>query len=241
MIIQVKDLKPNMQVIYKLNYPNGKIYIGLTTDLQRRMWEHNNLNINKPRQVCDKAIMKYGKMTEVEILEFITDIEDLEEREKYWIKYYNANSKEKGYNLNDGGSNAYHVGEDNTRAVFTNNEVLDIRKRRYFGERKKDVYQSYQNYSFATFEKIWLGKGYPDIGREYLIPTGEKSRAEYSHEANKGTNNGRAKCTYEQVLEIRRLREKENKSFREIQKIFPHIGLSSIRRIAIRESYKDIE
>ena len=89
-------------------------------------------------------------------------------------------------------------------AVFTNEEVLDIRKRRFLKERKKDVYQDYKNHSFGSFEKIWLGYGYPNIGTEYIIPTNSKTRAEYSSEANQGVKNGRAKCSKEQVLDIRR-------------------------------------
>jgi hypothetical protein len=27
----------------------------------------------------------------------------------------------------------------------------------------------YKDFSFATFEKIWLGKGYPEVGKEYII------------------------------------------------------------------------
>lgn len=61
-------------------------------------------------------------------------------------------------------------------AVFTEEQVLDIRKRRYLGERKKDVYLDYADYSFGTFEKVWLGRGYSNIGKEYIIPTHSISR-----------------------------------------------------------------
>ena len=50
----VKDLPTNLMCIYKLNYPNGKIYIGLSRDLKRRMYEHNNFN--KAKMPCDLAI-----------------------------------------------------------------------------------------------------------------------------------------------------------------------------------------
>ena len=58
MIIKLSELKNGVQGIYKLNYPNGKIYIGQSNDIKRRMYEHNNINrlkdhFNSP---CDLAI-----------------------------------------------------------------------------------------------------------------------------------------------------------------------------------------
>ena len=57
------------------------------------------------------------------------------------------------------------AGENNPRAVFSNKDILDIRKRRFQGERKKDVYKEYRDRSFGTFENIWLGRTAPHIGK----------------------------------------------------------------------------
>ena len=118
MIIKLEDLKPRTQGIYKINYPNGKIYIGLSVDIKRRMQEHNN--INKAKSPCDLAIKKYGKVTEVEILELIDDIELLNEREEYWINYYQSWDPSIGYNLTIGGDGSGLANEDSPVAVFTN-------------------------------------------------------------------------------------------------------------------------
>lgn len=242
MIVKIKDLQHNMCVIYKINYNDGHYYIGLTVDLKRRMSEH--LNDGKKfsyRNVsdCDKAIYEQGGLEEVEILEFCKE-EELEERECYWIKKYNAYESPLGYNKTPGGSGSNQAGIFNANAVFSNEEVYDIRKRRYMGERKKDVYADYAQHPLSTFEKIWLGRGYTDIGSEFFIKTGSKSRQEYSSLANSGTNNGRSKVTREEVLEIRRRRE-NGETFVSIAKDFPQINKSTVRRIALRESYKDIE
>ena len=239
MIYKVAQLQPNMACIYKINYPNNKIYIGCTIDLKRRMREHN-YNSHQKLCPCDLAIKKYGKIIEIEVLEFINDLSIMEEREKYWINFYNSNNKQIGYNLTNGGDACYQNGEKNSRAVFTNKEVLDIRKRRFLKERKKDVYQDYKNHSFGSFEKIWLGHGYPNVGSEYLIPTNSKTRAEYSSEANQGVKNGRAKCSKEQVLDIRK-RYDNGESFVDIQKIYNFLSKSTVRRIALRESYSSIK
>ena len=239
MIVKVSDLKPNMAVIYKLNYPNNKSYIGYTMDLRRRMWEHNNRR-NGKIQKCDEAIDEFGKIEEIEILEFLNNEFEAEEKERYWIKYFNTyENQDIGYNQTPGGwSNL--SGELSAKAKLKNNEVLDIRKRRYDGERKKDVYLDYQDkISFGGFEKIWLGQSYPMVGKEYLIPTNSISRQEYSHNANKGINNGRAKCTIEQIKEMRK-RYDAGEKIVSIAKDFPFIKVNTVNRIVHRKVYKDI-
>ena len=240
MILKVNELPANLCCIYKINYPNHKIYIGCTVDLKRRMREHNK-NAHKVLQPCDAAIKKYGEIEEIEILEFINDISLMEEKERYWISFYNAQDKNIGYNLTPGGNACNQYGVNNTQAVFSDAEVLDIRKRRFLHERKKDVYKDYSDKNFQSFERIWLGRGYPTIGQEYLIPAHTKTRQEYSHEANAGTNNGRAKCSKEEVLDIRAMFDNGISLAEIYQKYSYKLSKSTVRRIALRESYKIID
>ena len=237
MKIKTIDLKQNMMGIYKINFPNGKIYIGLSCDIRRRMYEHNNEK--KAKTPCDLAIKKYGKITEIEILEFINDKSLLGEREQWWISRLNSNTREVGYNLTVGGDSFLLNGEDSPVATFSNNEVLDIRKRRFDGERKIDVYGSYPEKSFATFERVWLGRGYPEIGREYLIETNSISRQEYSSKANSGENNNKAKLTKEDVLMIRS-RYDAGESPTDIYKDYNKVTLKSLIRVCKRETWKSI-
>lgn len=241
MKIKLKDLEPHVCGIYKLTYPNNKIYIGQSNDIKRRMYEHNNTNRLKSHKnsPCDLAIKKYGKFEEIEILDLCKTQEELNQKEKYWINFYQSNKKEKGYNLTEGGDNSTLSGEKSSGATFTNIEVLDIRKRRYFGERKKDVYKDYQNYNFSTFEHIWLGRGYPGVGTEYLIPTGAKTRQEYSSSANSGSNNIKAKLNENNVREIRK-RYDQGESPISIQKDFSFVNVNSIRRVCKRETWKNV-
>lgn len=241
MKIKLKDLESHVSGIYKLTYPNNKIYIGQSKDIKRRMYEHNNFNrlknhFNSP---CDLAIKKYGKFEEIEILDLCQTQNELNQKERYWIKFYQSNKKQKGYNLTQGGDASVFSGEKSPGAVFSNKEVLDIRKRRFFGQRKKDVYQDYKNRSFATFENIWLGRGYPGIGTEFLIKTGEKSRQEYSSIANSGEKNGQAKLTESMVKQIRK-RYDNGESPISIQKDFSCVNVNSIRRVCKRETWKNV-
>lgn len=240
-IIKLNELKNKTSGIYKLNFSNGKIYIGLSNNIKRRMYEHNNSNRlqTHPNHPCDLAIAKYGRFEEIEILEYISEIEYdlLREREKYWIQFYQSNNKEIGYNITPGGEVLY--GEDSPNASFSNEEVLDIRKRRFQGERKKDVYKDYLDKAFGTFEKVWLGRGYSHIGQEFIIPPHEISRQEYSSLANRGENNNKAKLKKEDVLQIRKLYE-EGTSCIDIQKIFNQVNINSIRRVCKKETWKNI-
>ena len=91
--------------IYKItNTLNNKIYIGQTIKtVDKRFQQHKN-NINKDyfsQIVLYKAFKKYG--IENFICEEIEEVpnELLDEREKYWIEYYNSYFE--GYNSTLGG------------------------------------------------------------------------------------------------------------------------------------------
>ena len=78
---------------------NTKVYIGQSLDAKERFKSHCKKNYDN--SLIDKAIQKYGKEHFwFEILE--SQIENYNEREKYWIKYYNS-LKPFGYNILTGG------------------------------------------------------------------------------------------------------------------------------------------
>ena len=89
-------------IIYKIkNKLNGKIYIGQTQrTLKERMIEHCK---NSQLLYIDRAIKKYGIQNFiVEVIEKCNNIDELNEREQFWIKYLNCKFPN-GYNLTDGG------------------------------------------------------------------------------------------------------------------------------------------
>ena len=83
-----------MGYIYKIeNQINHKVYIGQTIkSLNKRFSQHKN-NYTKPyfSQIhLYRAFKKYGiENFSFEKIERVND-EDLDEREKYWIAYYNS-------------------------------------------------------------------------------------------------------------------------------------------------------
>lgn len=111
--------------VYKITFPNGKIYIGISNNIYRRMLEHNtDFRNNLP---IENAIKKYGKITEFEIVELIPTNNRalMQERERYWINYYKSNQKDIGYNVSKGGDGA-DAGSNNHEARFTEEEIQVI-------------------------------------------------------------------------------------------------------------------
>ena len=89
--------------IYKItNKINGKAYIGQSRKIEQRFHEHIYANTSS---LIHKAIIKYGQNNfTFEILEECS-AEELNEKEIYWIKYYDT--YENGYNLTLGGDTGY--------------------------------------------------------------------------------------------------------------------------------------
>lgn len=113
--------------VYKIIFPNNKIYIGISNNIYRRMLEHNSDFRNS--LPIEKAIQKYGKITEFIILEEINpnDRELMREREKFWISAFNSNKKEFGYNISEGGDGA-DIGSNNSQAKLTEEQYQQVYK-----------------------------------------------------------------------------------------------------------------
>ena len=98
-------------IIYKTtNLINGKIYIGQDTK--------NNPKYKGSGTLLCKSFEKYGfDNFKKEIIESNIDSMDvLNEREIYWISYYNSTNKEIGYNLTLGGKGSKgHITSQETR------------------------------------------------------------------------------------------------------------------------------
>lgn len=89
--------------IYKItNMINNKCYIGQSTNIKKRWNRHKNGPFNKKYKEYNcplyRAIRKYGlENFNFEIIEECRK-EDLEDKELFWIRLYNSNNKNFGYN-----------------------------------------------------------------------------------------------------------------------------------------------
>lgn len=112
--------------IYKYtNKKNGKIYIGRSTNIIRRKWEH--YHNPSPYSFFDQTLIKIGENCfDFEIIEECS-VEELREKEKYWIKFYNCcvlDNKQGGYNLTHGGEE--YRSEENPWAKLSMVQVNEI-------------------------------------------------------------------------------------------------------------------
>lgn len=140
--------------IYKItNLINGKVYIGQSINIQKRLNEHKykafNEGDNSYNCAIHNAFRKYGiENFEFEILEE-TKQECLDEREIFYIEKYNSLSPN-GYNIRFGGQ----------RSI---NKRSKKKKKKYFcKECGKEVSKSKSGLCISCFNKSRSTKNKPD-------------------------------------------------------------------------------
>lgn len=143
--------------IYKItNKINGKIYIGQTVKslkerFQKHCWGTTEKDSYHLNMAIKKAIRKYGKQNFT--IELIEEVEQnkLDEREVYWISYYDSYNK--GYNCTRGGQNGA------TKSTSLNwkeeNEVIEAK---YLGFSSKEIGEAY-NIDRSTVHNIFKRHG----------------------------------------------------------------------------------
>lgn len=87
------------------NAVNDKVYVGRTkVSLKLGFQNHLSAAGNGKDYIIGKAIRKYGEdKFYIELLEECT-VEELNEREKYWIAFFNSTDNGSGYNISTGGN-----------------------------------------------------------------------------------------------------------------------------------------
>lgn len=111
-----------MACIYKItNIINNKVYIGQTIyDTCAHRWKYYRNIIGKPyapKIAIVHALNKYGyENFKFECIESDLKISQLDEREQYWIKYYD--SYKKGYNETIGGHGKQRINDEEAEEMI---------------------------------------------------------------------------------------------------------------------------
>lgn len=104
---------PEWTIYCHLHVESGRRYIGLTKKTILQRWNSHLVNAKAKRgKGCHhfwNAIRKYGKDAfEGRVIEVWDTIEKANEREDYWIEFYDTRNPEKGFNLAKGGQHVPH-------------------------------------------------------------------------------------------------------------------------------------
>lgn len=242
-----RELGGNMIGIYKItNKINNKIYIGASKNIEKRWKEHQwkYLQNNKSNHEYDKALYrafrKYGITNFLfEVLEE-TKIEDLFEKEKYYIAYFN--SYEKGYNETYGGEGVEggNYGENHPSTKLTEQEVYYIRDCYEKHKEQLDVYKEFQNkIGLSGFKKIWNGETWNKTHMD--VYTIENKKFYYNKKQSRpGSNNGRAKMDEDEIYNIR-LKKKNGENIKMVYEDYKNkISFGSFRNIWYGYNWKNI-
>ena len=217
--------------IYKItNKISGKTYIGQSHNIERRLKEHKY----KKDIPIELAIQKYGVENFIfEVLEECS-LEELDEKEKYYINLYNT-YKGSGYNCNEGGgcSNL----ENNGRTKMTNEDIYNIREDYNSHKRRKEVYEQYKDkISFGAFARIWDGSSWKGIHSDVYT---EENKLYYKYQATNGECSNNAIFTNEEVIALRT--RYVNETAEQIYKDYKdRCSLQTLKGILWGRSYKDL-
>src|SRR5690625_3762383 len=129
-------------LVYKYtNKINGNLYIGITTrKIKTRHREHEKQDVNDGTPFHN-AIKKYGiENFDLDIIDRANNLEELKEKEKHWIEYYNTfihSENSNGYNLTKGGDGLFgHKGYwlGKSRSEETRKNISEARKGKFGGK-----------------------------------------------------------------------------------------------------------
>ena len=182
--------------IYKItNKTNNKVYIGQSNNLERRKKEHFSWKLNN-RQYIDELISDLGADNFLfEVIEYCSQNE-LDEKEKYWIEYYN--SFYDGYNRTKGGAGDFYG-----NPKLNVEDVKYIRQAYANKESRKEVYKLFKDkITYPGFCHVWDGSRWTEIMPEVFS---EENKKYHKNSAlfKKGESHPNALLTDEEVIKIR--------------------------------------
>ena len=157
-----------MKYIYKIeNLINHKIYIGQTNNPKRRFQEHRAKGYEvDTHKVLYYAFNKYG--LDNFSFEIIEETENADEREKYWIKYYD--SFENGYNMTEGGDKPpTHTGIEHPQCTHSLDEIELVKKLLVNTKLTTKEIADIANYNISSINRINSGELHYDNSLTYPL------------------------------------------------------------------------
>lgn len=102
--------------VYKHTCPNGKVYIGITSQRVSRRWRNGEGYKDSP--LFYNAVQKYGweNILHEVLLDGLT-YSEAEEWERRLIDQYSSNDRGHGYNIESGGGSGKHLSDDTKKKI----------------------------------------------------------------------------------------------------------------------------
>lgn len=174
----------NYSGIYKIeNKQNGKVYIGSSKDIHNR-WKQHTRELNKNEHHSSHlqhAWLKYGEENfEFAIIEIIEDVNNLIDREQYYLDLTKCYNRNHGYNISPTAGRCLGVkrteeekqwlskiksGEKSPHATITDRDAITICERIVSGEPVKSISKDYPE---GVVGRIKRGNAWRHISKDYL-------------------------------------------------------------------------
>ena len=139
--------------IYKIANPKGLIYVGQSTDIERRWWGYKKLRKNEIGTKLFYSLNKYKPENHVfEIIEECP-IEQLTERETYWTLQYNA-LHPNGLVLQIGGKHGYMTEESKSKMSLAKKGKPNLKLKGFkYNEGSKKIMSLAKNKAVLQYDK----------------------------------------------------------------------------------------
>jgi group I intron endonuclease len=167
--------------IYKIESPSGRVYIGKTSRLKKRMTDYNCLAATVGQKMLHSSIKKYGwdAHTVSIIDEFEASLADSNSKEMFWIRTYMSNCikypEMNGMNLTDGGGGCigYKWSDDAKKALSLKKKANKKEMLRMLSGLRTGTIGAYKgqkrpDWVGRKISKGSLGKKFSDIHKENL-------------------------------------------------------------------------
>lgn len=164
------------RIIYKIQFPNNKVYIGQTNDLKRRMRTYKYLCCKSQPQLLN-AIQKYKLDNCLITILAIGNDDNIDILERKYITKYKATEKTYGYNIEIGGCKTKVFSKE------TRQKLSEAKKgRKLSNETKEKIANALRGVPHTEERKLHLkeahadfsGKNNPFYGKKHTEETKQK-------------------------------------------------------------------
>lgn len=171
--------------IYKITNPKGKIYIGQSVDIEKRFKTYLRDSC-KSQSKLYASLKKYGAENHKYEIICICSIEDLSEKEKFYVDHFKTFNSTTGLNIRDGGGNSAILSEEQKNKISKS-----LKGKKHSPERIEKNRMSHIGIKMSEETKKKLSENSPknNLGKKASIET--RLKQSISHMGHKNRLNSK--------------------------------------------------